>query len=1091
MQRSGSSTVHHQRQYSDNFLDTSSNGRWLQSAGLQHLQSSYITSPGLQVQDYGCYGVGGGGGFQGSRMYRNVHGSVNGGNGEEHVSPSELSPGILDLHFFDTELLPEMQVPGLYDSSSLYPSVRGRSLDDSEPYLSGKQTSRARGWPDNNLLKSFSADKEKSSSVAKIKVVVRKRPLNKKEIAKKEEDVITIEPHSKSLTVHETKLKVKLVFGSSDEMGDTRGYDGDLYRGWRCYRRRRGGSAHRRGWRQACLKLAGGWLHANKKTQGVGTGIADTLRIWGVGNPITDTHWVLPKGSGPGYHAVGSMDKEMELIQTIFVLQILHLQVDLTEYIEKHEFVFDTVLNEEVSNDEVYRETVESIVPIIFQRTKATCFAYGQTGKWLRSGKTYTMQPLPLKASQDILRLMHHTYRNQGFQLFVSFFEIYGGKLFDLLNDRRKLCMREDGKQQVCIVGLQEYRVSNVEIIKEFIDKGNSTRSTGTTGANEESSRSHAILQLAIKRSVDGSESKPARVVGKLSFIDLAGSERGADTTDNDKQTRIEGAEINKSLLALKECIRALDNDQGHIPFRGSKLTEVLRDSFVGNSRTVMISCISPNSGSCEHTLNTLRYADRVKSLSKGNNSKKDSLSSTLNLRDSTASPLSSVLPTISTFEGNVTDVPNTTNRFGWPKQNEREIYLPFNVDRVPSGRDDSHLNSSLNADSSNVQRGGRGGTTGEDPDFLEESYEQERPSWKNDGKLETYKLTASEDEMMKAGAQTTWMDLPKFDANNSHLDDDLNILLKEEEDLVTAHHGQVEEMIDIVREEMKLLVEADQSGNQLDDYVSKLNTILSQKAAGILQLQTRLANFQRRLNEHNLLDVNYIIRYRQNSMFCRAVDIMIPSSFCGFCLGKWRFLSALRQCNLFDKANTTIGMLRSLVKELCVEHMVQFKMHHIDKKESASDDVSHEINDRVFFILTQVVVKGSVTDIIKIAMITIHSVIVDVHPLHAKLKVGRTWGSLESFQPEVTGGGVLEESISRNFMGFLLDYAQWQFPLRRPMVRVCGELLGGGLFSLLESDLLESAIGGNNFGPLIGDGMKHLAATEVQTLLWPENSHL
>lgn len=76
-------------------------------------------------------------------------------------------------------------------------------------------------------------------------------------------------------------------------------------------------------------------------------------------------------------------------------------------------------------------------------------------------------------------------------------------------------------------------------------------------------------------------------------------------------QYRIEGAEINKSLLALKECIRALDNDQVHIPFRGSKLTEVLRDSFIGDSRTVMISCISPSSGSCEHTLNTLRYADR------------------------------------------------------------------------------------------------------------------------------------------------------------------------------------------------------------------------------------------------------------------------------------------------------------------------------------------------------------------------------------------------------------------------------------------------------------------------------------------------
>ena len=107
---------------------------------------------------------------------------------------------------------------------------------------------------------------------------------------------------------------------------------------------------------------------------------------------------------------------------------------------------------------------------------------------------------------------------------------------------RRKLCMREDGKQQVCIVGLQEYRVSDVENIKELIEKGNSTRSTGTTGANEESSRSHAILQLAIKRSVDGNDSKPPRLVGKLSFIDLAGSERGADTTDNDKQTRYDEA---------------------------------------------------------------------------------------------------------------------------------------------------------------------------------------------------------------------------------------------------------------------------------------------------------------------------------------------------------------------------------------------------------------------------------------------------------------------------------------------------------------------------------------------------------------------
>lgn len=112
--------------------------------------------------------------------------------------------------------------------------------------------------------------------------------------------------------------------------------------------------------------------------------------------------------------------------------------------------------------------------------------------------------------------------------------------------------MREDGKQQVCIVGLQEYKVSDVETIQEFIEKGNATRSTGTTGANEESSRSHAILQLAIKRSADASESKPPKLVGKLSFIDLAGSERGADTTDNDKQTRFISLYTALSVLHIK-----------------------------------------------------------------------------------------------------------------------------------------------------------------------------------------------------------------------------------------------------------------------------------------------------------------------------------------------------------------------------------------------------------------------------------------------------------------------------------------------------------------------------------------------------------
>jgi kinesin family protein 2/24 len=82
----------------------------------------------------------------------------------------------------------------------------------------------------------------------------------------------------------------------------------------------------------------------------------------------------------------------------------------------------------------------------------------------------------------------------------------------------------------------------------------------------------------------------------------------------------MEGAEINKSLLALKECIRALDDGKSHVPFRASKLTMVLRDSFLNktSSKIVMIACINPGSSSSDHTLNTLRYADRLKTNNTG-----------------------------------------------------------------------------------------------------------------------------------------------------------------------------------------------------------------------------------------------------------------------------------------------------------------------------------------------------------------------------------------------------------------------------------------------------------------------------------------
>ena len=283
-------------------------------------------------------------------------------------------------------------------------------------------------------------------------------------------------------------------------------------------------------------------------------------------------------------------------------------KVDLTKYVEEHQFIFDLAYNQETTNEQIYSETVRPMIEAAFNKTKVTCFAYGQTG----SGKTYTMMGvknkipgLYLLAGYDIFSLLQN-YNN--LTIWVSFYEIYCGKLFDLLNERKVLTAREDGKQNICIVGLTEKNVQNLNDFMNIIEYGLINRIVGITGANTDSSRSHGIIQIIIK------DEKNVQY-GKISFIDLAGSERAIDTIDTNKQTKFDGAEINKSLLALKECIRALDQEKKHTPFRGSKLTLVLRDSFIGSCKTLMIGNISPSSSSSEHTLNTLRYADRVKEL--------------------------------------------------------------------------------------------------------------------------------------------------------------------------------------------------------------------------------------------------------------------------------------------------------------------------------------------------------------------------------------------------------------------------------------------------------------------------------------------
>jgi kinesin family protein 2/24 len=283
------------------------------------------------------------------------------------------------------------------------------------------------------------------------------------------------------------------------------------------------------------------------------------------------------------------------------------LRVDLTEYQEKHHYSFDAACSDDAGNRDVYEKCGRELITTVFEGGSASCFAYGQTG----SGKTHTMmggdiEPgLYVLAAEDIFARCQENHR-----VFVSLYEIYCNSLFDLLNQRSALHAREDANKRINICGLTWHEIKNVKDLLRVIDRGTLQRRTGSTSANEFSSRSHAVMTISLR-----DEDQP-KFFGCLNVVDLAGSERAADTAANDKQTRLEGAEINKSLLALKECIRGLDEGKKHIQFRGSKLTEVLRDSFVGNSRTMMIATVSPSSVNAEHTLNTLRYAFRVKGLS-------------------------------------------------------------------------------------------------------------------------------------------------------------------------------------------------------------------------------------------------------------------------------------------------------------------------------------------------------------------------------------------------------------------------------------------------------------------------------------------
>ena len=310
-------------------------------------------------------------------------------------------------------------------------------------------------------------------------------------------------------------------------------------------------------------------------------------------------------------------------------------------------FTYDYVFSQTSPQVEIYEASVQPLLSSLFKGYNATVLVYGQTG----SGKTHTMgsgyntlsaatlaaqtngNAMPLLNTPDfeevgvIPRVLNDLFRrideeqrqnsDNKFSVKVSFVEVYNEEIKDLFNMRslnggpsESLNIREENNS-IRVVNLSETVVTDAFTTIQLLEKGSSMRVVGGTAMNDQSSRSHAIFTITLEQS----SSKSELIKSKFHLVDLAGSERQSKTKAEGIRLK-EGININLGLLALGNVISVLgEENYKHVPYRESKLTRLLQDSLGGNSHTVMIACASPADSNMEETLNTLRYADRVRKI--------------------------------------------------------------------------------------------------------------------------------------------------------------------------------------------------------------------------------------------------------------------------------------------------------------------------------------------------------------------------------------------------------------------------------------------------------------------------------------------
>ncbi|KAL7921891.1 P-loop containing nucleoside triphosphate hydrolase protein [Trichoderma austrokoningii] len=295
--------------------------------------------------------------------------------------------------------------------------------------------------------------------------------------------------------------------------------------------------------------------------------------------------------------------------------------IPTTKKVKDQVFAFDRVFDDMTTQAEVYEGTTRALLDSVLDGYNATVFAYGATG----CGKTHTITGtaqhpgIIFLTMQELFEKIDERSQEKQTELTLSYLEIYNETIRDLLvpgGSKNGLALREDSNQAVVVPGLTSHRPRDVQEVMDMIIQGNEYRTVSPTAANATSSRSHAVLQINIAQKDRNADVNEPHTMATLSIIDLAGSER-ASVTKNRGERLTEGANINKSLLALGGCINALCDKQGkmHVPYRNSKLTRLLKFSLGGNCKTVMIVCVSPSSAHYDETQNTLRYANRAKNI--------------------------------------------------------------------------------------------------------------------------------------------------------------------------------------------------------------------------------------------------------------------------------------------------------------------------------------------------------------------------------------------------------------------------------------------------------------------------------------------